>query len=111
MSEVEVLEVRGLEKEVDEDGDIWWTAGRDVKSFSVLVKLNGRKREIRFRRDGSRGQEGEVRFFSDLVHKKFVDELADKLEELGLDVVGVWIRHEFCDIEVWGIIDDGRVWI
>ena len=111
MTEVEVLEVRGLEKVTTGEGIDYWVADEDIKEFSVLVKLNSRKREIKFRRDRSMEQEGEARFFSDLVHKKFADELADKLEELGLDVEDVWIRHEYCDIEVWGIIDDGRVWI
>ena len=108
---VEILEIRGLEKVEDEEGDVWWIANENIKEFSVLVKLNGRKREIKFRRDKSYEEKGEVRFFSDLVHKKFVDELADKLDDIGLDVENVWIRHEFCDIEVWGIIENRKILI
>ena len=103
---VEVLEVKGLRKEGE-----FWMAEESIKEFSVVVKLGKRKREIKFRRCKRVESKGEARFFSDLVHEKFVDELVDKLEDIDFDVEEVWMRHSFADIEVWGIISDGRVWI
>jgi len=107
---VEVLSVKGLQKEIDEDRVEFWTAPEDCKEFVILVRLNGRKREIRFHRWPKPKRGGDIIFYSDLVHKKFIDALEQELSKIGLEPDEVWIRHEYCDIELDATPEKEKLW-
>ena len=107
---VGVLAVEGLKREVDEDGTVFWTAPEDCREFAILVRLNGRKRRIKFHRWPKPKQGGDIVFYSDLVHEKFANALEKELDKIGLEVDEIWIRHTFCDIEISATPENGKLW-
>lgn len=107
---VEVLSVEGLQKEIDEDGTAFWTAPENCREFAILVRLNGRKRKIRFYRQKWTAAGGDAVFVSARVHRKFASELEQLFAEKEFYIDEVFKTWDYCNFIVCASVEDGKLW-
>jgi len=108
---VEVLGFEGLKKEIDEDGTVFYTAPADAREFAILVRLNGRKRKIRFYRQKWTAANGDAVFVSARVHRKFASELEQLLAEEEFYIDEVFKTWDYCNFIVCASVEGDKLYM